>query len=284
MAKIKNSVNHFFDNFSKVVRRTDMVLLPGNLAFFFVLAVVPSVGLISYGASILNLNTNFLFEFLEKMFSTDLANMILGVSYTGMPLSKFIITIVIGFYVASNGADCIITTSNAIYGIDNGSWVKRRFKAFGMTLMLVLLFIFMLVVPVFGNAITDIITEANLHSEIASKIILVFNIIEGPITWVIIFLMIKLLYSIAPSKRGKNRVTNYGAIFTSVLWIVGTSVYAYYANNFASYTALYGGLANVVILMIWVYFLSYVFTVGIALNYREDENKLEKTGTIKKIK
>ena len=32
--------------------------------------------------------------------------------------------------------------------------------------------------------------------------------------------------------------------------------------------------------MIWIYFLAYIFTIGIALNSQKDENNLLKTGTI----
>lgn len=289
--KFKNGYNttiskakHFFDNFFKVIKRPDMVLLPGNLAFFFVLAIVPAIGLISYGASMLNLNTHILFQFVEENFSTDIANLILGVSYGGMPTFKFIITILIGFYIASNGADCMITTSNAIYGFENKSWYRRRIKACLMTFMIVLLFIFLLIVPVFGDGIVALITVLDLPTQIINNVTLIYNVMQGPITWVIIFLIIKFLYSVAPNKDDKYRVTNYGAVFTTVMWIIITSIYSYYATNFASYTVLYGNLANVVVLMIWFFCLSFVFTIGIALNYKEDQFKLEKTGTIKKIK
>lgn len=278
-SRIRSEVKRFIHNFYKVIMRPDMVLLPGNLSFFFVLAIVPTVALISYAASILNLNTNLIYDFLSNSFSESVANIVLGVSFNGMSGINFAITIIVGLYIASNGADCIITTSNAIYGIDNKSWIVRRFKAIGMTFLLIFLFILILIVQVFGNTITDILVNANLSSAIVNPIVLTFRIIEGPITWLIMFIIIKLLYTIAPDRKIKGTVVNYGAIFTTIMWILGTSLYAYYATNFASYTALYGGIANVIILMIWMYFLCYVFTIGIALNYRE-EKRLEETGRI----
>ena len=75
-------------------------------------------------------------------------------------------------------------------------------------------------------------------------------------------------------------VLNYGAIFTTICFIIGTKIYSLYVNNYANYNALYGGLASIVVLMIWIYFLSLVFTIGIALNCEKDEN-MSKTGTIK---
>lgn len=278
-SRIRSEVKRFFNNFFKVVKRPDMVLLPGNLSFFFVLAIVPTVALISYFASILNVNTNLIYDFLSNSFSESVANIVLGVSFNGMSGINFAITIIVGLYIASNGADCIITTSNAIYGIDNKKWIIRRLKAIGMTFLLIFLFILILLVQVFGNTITDILVSANLSSAIVNPIVLTFRIIEGPITWLIIFFIIKLLYTIAPDRKLRGMVVNYGAIFTTVMWILGTTLYAYYATNFASYTALYGGIANVIILMIWMYFLCYVFTIGIALNYRE-EKRLEKNGSL----
>ena len=59
-------------------------------------------------------------------------------------------------------------------------------------------------------------------------------------------------------------------------------IYSYYINHYANYSIFYGALANIVILMLWVYLLSYVFVLGLAMNYDEE---LEKTGIldVKKI-
>ena len=60
--KAKVTIKNFFENLIHVLRRPDMIILPGNLSFFFVLAIIPSLSLISYGASILNLSVDYLYE------------------------------------------------------------------------------------------------------------------------------------------------------------------------------------------------------------------------------
>ena len=281
--RIKNAklkIKDFFHNIIKVLRRPDMVILPGNLSFFFVLAIIPSLSLISYGASILNLSVDFLYNFLANSFTKEIANIVLGVNLSYQVGIHFFITVAIGFYVASNGADSIITTSNKIYGIENRSWLKRRIKALGMSFLIVILFIFMLIVPVFGNTIISLIKEVNLNVDISNQIIAIFNLLKGPITWLIIFVIIKIIYKVAPDKKPKQRVINYGAIFTTVGFILGTKIFSLYVTHYASYSALYGGLASIVVLMIWIYFLSYIFVVGMALNSQKDDDNLSKTGTI----
>ena len=43
-----------------------------------------------------------------------------------------------------------------------------------------------------------------------------------------------------------------------------------------NYELLYGGLANVALLMIWLYLVSYIFVLGLALNYGEEIEEKDK--------
>ncbi len=279
--KAKLTIKDFFENFFKVLRRSEMVILPGNISFFLCLAIIPTFGLISYGASVLNLSVDFLYNFIANSFSKDIANLVLG-SNLGIGAGlHFFITVIAGLYIASNGADAIIIASNTLYGNPNKSWLKRRIRAMGLSFLFVILLLFMLIVPVFGNIIVTLIKEVNLNPMVTNKITLIFNLLKGPITWVFIFLIIRLIYSIAPDKKNRHRVLNYGAIFTTICFIIGTKVYSIYVTNYANYSVLYGGLASIVVLMIWIYYLSLVFTIGMALNTQKDESNLLKNGTIK---
>ena len=278
--KIKNNIKEFFQNFMKVIKRPEMRILPAHLAFYFVLTIVPTITLISYIASLLNISTDVISNFLTNAFSQDIANMLLNPTKFGVSGVKLITLILGGYYIASNGQASIIITSNAIYGEEQTGYLKRRLKAFVMTFFLVLLFIFLLIVPVFGNAIITGLTKMNIAENVLDKIVSIFHLLKGPVMWLIIYLFIKLLYTIAPNKEVKSKSVGYGALFTSIGWILGTTVYSYYINNYAHYTTFYGGLANIVILMLWFYFLAFVFTIGMALNYRKEEVELEKTANL----
>lgn len=265
----------------KVLNRPEMILLPGQLAFFLILSVVPIVTLVSYGASFLNLPVDFISNFITKAFNKTIAEMIVPI-VSGVTLSKrFYITLIVGYYIASNGASSIIITSNTIYGIKNSSFFKRRLKAMIITLILVLLFLFILIVPVFGNKVIEMIAYVNLNQNITNEISLIINVLKGPIAWFIIFFFIKVIYTMAPDRKIPSSYVNKGALFTSVFWVIATYIYSYYIANFAHYNVFYGGLSNVIILMLWVYFLAYIFTIGMALNQNDEKEKLEKTGQIK---
>lgn len=280
MKKLKKEIKHFWKNFKTVLKRPEMSILPGSFAYYLVLSIVPTITLITYAASFFNVPSNFIFEFLAKALNEDIANLVVA-NFGGTNLGmKFYVSLIMAILIASNGAASIITTSNAIYGIKNTGFLKRRIKALVMTAFLILLIIFMLAVPVFGDKIIELIEYVNMNTKFTEQIALIFNFIKGPISWFIIFILVKILYTLAPDRLLPSKYVNYGAIFTSVTWAVITAIFSYYISHIAVYDVFYGGLANIVILMLWFYLLAYVFTIGMALNYREEEIKLEKTSQI----
>ncbi|MBR5662280.1 MAG: YihY/virulence factor BrkB family protein [Bacilli bacterium] len=283
MKKFKKRLKLFFRNFKSALTRPEMLVLPGQLAFFFILSIVPTITLIGYGAGLLNLSTDVIYNFLAEAFSKNVAN-ILIVHPAKTLGAGYIITMLVGYYFASNGAASIIVTSNSIYGLENKSFFRRRLKAFIMTLIIILLFIFMIIVPVLGNKITEMIAYVNMKQSVTTKILHVFNFLKGPITWFIMFIFIKLIYTMAPDKKTESRHTNKGAIFTTFGWVLSTNIYSYYITHFAKYDIFYGGLANIIVLMLWFFLLAYILTIGIALNQKVEEEELEKTSKINIVK
>ena len=284
MKKLKLELKEFYENFKKVLFKPEMAILPGQLAYFFVLAIVPTITLISYEAALLNLSTDVIYDFIGSAFSSDIASMLLATTSSNEKGIGFFLVVIIGYFIASNGPASIIITSNTIYGEKQEGFFRRRLKALIMTFVLVLLFIFMLIVPVFGNRIIELFRYVNLNSAVTDNVSTVIGILQGPITWLIMYFFIKILYTMAPNKKVRSKNVGYGALFTTFSWVIITYIYSYYINNIAHYSTFYGGLANIVILMFWFYLLAYAFTIGMALNYRKEEVELEKTGTINTVK
>lgn len=272
---MKKKAEDFFHNFISAVMLPEMLILPGQLAFFFIMSIVPILTLISYGASTLNLSIDMVTNFLTKLFSMDVANLIVPSVSNPTLTVGFFITLIIGFIIASNGAASVIVTSNTIYGIKDKGILRRRIKAIIMTFFIVLLFIFILIVPLFGDKIIDTINYLNLKDIYVNQITIIIKLLNGPISWLIIFIFIKILYTMAPDIKISSNQTNYGALFTTFGWIISTSLYSLYINNYAKYSIFYGGLANIIILMLWLYLLAFIFTIGLALNYKKTNGMVE---------
>ena len=213
--KIKRGIG----NFIKVITRPEMEILPGHLAFSFVLSIVPTLTILTYVASVFHFDLGFISEFITKSFSADFANMLLGVNMSIKAGWNFFLTLIIAYVIASNGAASIIASSNMIYGIKNSNFFKRRLKAFIMILIIILLFIFLLIFGVFGNKIIEMLQLMDLSEKILTNITLLISVLKGPISWFIIFLFIKIIFTMAPDKKIPSQEVNKGAIFTTVGFI-----------------------------------------------------------------
>ena len=82
------------------------------------------------------------------------------------------------------------------------------------------------------------------------------------------------IYTIAPDKKIPSKHMNWGAIFTTTGWVVTSFLYGFWVRNFARHDMFHAGLANLAILMLWIYLLSLIFVIGMSINKRE----LEKSG------
>ena len=111
--KIKRGIHNFF----KVLKRPEMEILPGHLAFSFVLSLVPTLTILTYIATMLHFDMSFISDFMKNAFSEDFANLLLGANTAIKADLNFFITLIVGYVIASNGAASIITSSNMIYGI-----------------------------------------------------------------------------------------------------------------------------------------------------------------------
>lgn len=261
-----------------IIKRPEMRILPGQLAFFFVLSLIPLIALVGTIASSFNISVAALEEAMKVALPGDVSKTLLTfVSGKGLNFN-IIIFFISAFILASNGAHSMIITSNEIYKIECSKVLKRRIKAILMTFILVLLVVFLLIVPVYGDSILSL---ALTYTNEDPRVVLlgsIYQILKYPLSIVLIYLNIKLLYTIAPDKSIKSQTTTYGAIFTTVTWVIATEIYSFYVATFANYDIFYGSISSIIILLMWVYILSYIFVLGMAINAGEKKEVGKRTG------
>lgn len=265
----------------EIIMKPEMGILPGQLAFFMLLSLVPIITLSGYAAGLFNINFDNLMEMLGKIIPGGIAGILPFISGNTLDL-KLAVILIWMFYLASNGCNTVIVISNQIYGINKSNFFKRRIKAIFMTLAIVLLVLFMLLVPVFGNKVIELLALYNLD-KVVSK---VYSIMQGPITWLIMFIFIRSLYEFAPDRVRKNSHLNTGSIFATIGFIIVTEVYKLFASNMTTYNMFYGALSGIALIMLWLYFLSFIFVIGLCLNYGEEVDKetMEKYGALRVLK
>lgn len=270
---MKKSFNEFWKKALEAISRPEMRILPGQLAFFLVLSIIPLIALLGSLATAFSISLDAIVEAINTAVPKEAVDLLLPI-ISGQGVSiNIIIFYGSAFLLASNGPHSMIISSNLLYKVKNKDYLSRRIKALIMTIILVLLILFVLIVPAFGDTIVSFIAKFINSDSLRNTIQITYNILKYPLSILLIFFNIKLLYTIAPDKKVKSKDTTYGAFFTTIGWILSTEVYSFYVETFSKYNLFYGSISNILILLLWVYILAYIFVFGMALNCSSEKEE-----------
>lgn len=250
----------------EMIKKPEMEILPGHLAFSLVISIAPIVTLLVLIASYLSISIDLLVNFMLKTFPKDVSDLLIPFARgTGFDLNLGL-SLIAGLLIASNGLYCVITTSNTLYKKESLTVFRKRIKSLVLTLLLVVLFFFLFFILAFGNNIIKVIALLIFDQPGMSPFYQLFVWLKWPIGFIAIFFTVNIIYALAPDSSIPSRYTRKGALFTTFAWILVTAIYSYYVNKMARYDLFYGGLSNIIVMMIWIYILSYIFVLGIAFN------------------
>ncbi len=261
-----DNIKIYLKKLFSIISRPEMKILPGQVAFFLLISLIPSITLFGIICSIFSISTfdifvafsNVLpkgaFEILEPFINQTLSN------------HSILLYFIIGFILSSNGPHSIILASNILYQVKQKKYLEDRIKAFLLTIILMFVFIFNLVVLAFGNIILKTIFDLEIFANISDVFYHLFVYLKWPVAFFLIFVSLKLVYTITPDKKILSKTVTKGSLFTTIGWLFVTAIYSYYANNIAHYDLFYGSLSNLAILMMWIYILCYIFVIGIIIN------------------
>jgi membrane protein len=89
------------------------------------------------------------------------------------------------------------------------------------------------------------------------------NIISHALSWGFAFLMFLLLYWFLPNVHARQRGLIFvTAILTTLAWEIAKFLYGAAAGKVLHYEAVYGGVAGVVVTLVWIYVASVILIIG----------------------
>jgi membrane protein len=74
------------------------------------------------------------------------------------------------------------------------------------------------------------------------------------------------LYYFGPYRPQRWKFVWPGAVLATILWLVATQGFAWYARNIAHYNVMYGSVASGIALLVWMYLLAFIALIGCEFN------------------
>ena len=170
------------------------------------------------------------------------------------------IGVLAALWASSNGMASVMNTMNKVWDVkEQRSWWRKRLLAVGLTIAFAAFIIGALTLLVFGRVIGAGIANTLGFGEIFT---VVWNVVSVPIVIGCALLGIQLVYYFAPAGKRQWRWITPGAGLALVAWLAMSLGLRYWVANFANYSATYGSIGGVILLMLWLYLTSYVLLVG----------------------
>jgi membrane protein len=181
---------------------------------------------------------------------------VLGARRTGLVSIGLLVTL----WASSNGMVSLMNTMNVVFDVtERRPLLKRRLLAIVLTLTFAVFIVAALVLMVFGPPIGAMVAGWLGLGDVFKRAWAVVNI---PIVIACALIGIQLVYYLAPAGARRWRWVTPGATFALLAWLVMSYGLRLYVGRFANYSATYGSIGGVILLMLWLYLSSVVFLVG----------------------
>jgi membrane protein len=180
-------------------------------------------------------------------------------------------------WAASNGMNAVMQTLNfAYHQKETRPWWKRRIViAVGLTIAVSLLIIAALVITLYGGEIAEFV---GARVGLGSAFVLAWKVVQWPVMIFLVLVAFALVYYFAPDVRDQKWYwVTPGSLIGVGLWILASIGFRIYLHFFNSYSATYGSLGAVIILMLWFYVTGMSILIGGEIN-AEIENAAAKSG------
>ena len=188
-------------------------------------------------------------------------------------------------FVASLSAlTSIWSASSGISAIQKGLKKMYRVPSFGIkdkVLAVIYTFLFavqllsLLLFQVLGSSIKEIMSSFSSDFFLFRYVGTISNVINSSSAMTIIISLIVLLltYTYLPGGRRSMKSQFPGALLTSVIWAVFSLLFSFFIPRFWKASSLYGSLASVFLVAMWLRTMLTILFYGAALNTVLEEEK-----------
>lgn len=168
-----------------------------------------------------------------------------------------VVGIAAALWSANKGTKALITALEVAYDQEE----QRGFlKLNGLSLLITLAAVVGVVLALGAVAILPIILNV---VPLPGGWGMTINWLRWPLVGVLVAGALVLFYRYAPDRPVTNwKVLWVGAIVATLLWLLVSALFSWYASSFGSYNETYGSLAAVVVLLMWFFLSAYAILIG----------------------
>ncbi|OAT89295.1 ribonuclease BN [Candidatus Arthromitus sp. SFB-turkey] len=271
LGKIFRKIIFFIYILIKKMDDDELVALSAQLSYSFVLAFFPFFIFLMTVIGFLKLDSQQVLIFLEALLPTEVYSLIQNMvkfvidSREGSLLS---LSLFLSIWSSSAGFRGVMRGLNKAYNVvDTRNYIVKIILSILYTIGLVFLIVLMLILVVFGGIIGDLFVKFFVDYVDVNIVLNSWYLIRYTFIITLMVTVFAIIYYYVPVVKNKklSKVLP-GAIFTTIAWIGISIAFTFYVNNLSNYSALYGSIGAVIVLMIWLFLTSMIILLGGEIN------------------
>ena len=258
----------FINKFTKKLNEDHVGEYTAQCAYFTFLSFIPFIILLLSLIKYMNIDRKTLVYVLEAILPTMTRNSVLDIiqEVYSKSIQTVSISAIFTLWSATNSFYALSLGLSSIYKGEEKSknHILLRIRGVFGTVITLVSIIFVLILIVFGNRINSIMQE---NFPMISKIGNFIIHIRGVIVLISLFIIFTLIYKFVPNKKDNRLIKQIpGAIFTAIGWVIVSYFFSIYVDIFTDFSVIYGSLATITLILMWLYSIIYIILIGAEIN------------------
>lgn len=160
---------------------------------------------------------------------------------------------------------CLLRSVRTAYGLGSPKYrLRYSFRVTFFTILLLFCLVISLLLLSLGSRLIQAVGDLWSLPRYFPRL---WGLLRLGVLGAVIFLVIFSLYAVAQDERCPGRTLLPGAVLSTLAWLVVSFGYSFYAEHISNYSAVYGALGAVVVLLIWLYLTSLTLIMGAEFNH-----------------
>jgi membrane protein len=187
------------------------------------------------------------------------------------PVSLLVLAGMVSLWAASGVIKSLIEGFQAAYRVPrNRDFLHGNLVAISLVLLAVAPLASATLLTIFGGQVERAVLDAMKVDPLLNPLSWVWRLACRVARYAVAFaatvFVTALLYYFGPYRPQRWRLVWPGAVLATVLWLLVTSGFAWYARNIANYNVMYGSIGAGIALLVWMYLMAIIALVGCEFN------------------
>ena len=195
------------------------------------------------------------------------------------PLALLVVANLISLWAAASVIKSLIEGFQAAYRVPrNRGFLHGSGVAMALVLLAAIPLLFASLLILFGGQVEQAVLNTMKVDPVLTPFAWVWELVSRIARYVLAFattvLVTSILYYFGPYRKQRWHYVWPGAILATVLWLLATSGFAWYARNIWHYNVLYGSVGAGIALLVWMYLMAAIALIGCEFNAEYERSHL----------